>query len=157
MRFTDEEGATEKMKECCPGQPHILFSKKPGIKIEFINPVPHSGLFNEYVTISDGDSYSNVVSRLAKNIRIIKGVCLFLLLLTVILIIFVLDSDSIKLWRLEDPNFGDLKMPLFNEPTNGKILIPTDSVFKVDIDKQKVSISSAGHCHYVGQIITYLV
>lgn len=61
------------MKECCPGQPHIIFSTKPGVKIEFINPIPHSGLFNHFLTICDGESYLKVVTKLAKSIRAIKG------------------------------------------------------------------------------------
>lgn len=73
MRFTDEKDATEKMKECCPGQPHIIFSTKPGVKIEFVNPIPHSGFFNQFITVTDGESYEKIVGKLAKNYKAIKS------------------------------------------------------------------------------------
>ncbi|KAJ8930116.1 hypothetical protein NQ314_017127 [Rhamnusium bicolor] len=53
IKYTDDEQATEKMKECCPGAPFVLFSTKPGIKIEFVNPLPHNGLFSTTIIISD--------------------------------------------------------------------------------------------------------
>lgn len=77
VRFTDEDGASEKMKECCPGVPFVLFSTKPGVKIEFVNPVPLNGLFSRSYLISDGDTYAKVVSRLAKDNKTIKGMCYF--------------------------------------------------------------------------------
>lgn len=73
VKYTDEEGATEKMKECCPGVPFVVFSTKPGVKVEFVNPIPHNGLFSEYFSISDGDSVGKVAARLAKGIRGIKS------------------------------------------------------------------------------------
>lgn len=73
MRFTDEAEATEKMKECCPGQPHVVFSKKAGVKIEFVNPVPHSGLFSRFLVISEGDTHAKIVRRLSKGVKAIKG------------------------------------------------------------------------------------
>ncbi|KAI4462763.1 leucyl-trna synthetase [Holotrichia oblita] len=73
IKTTEEEGATEKIKECCPGQPHIIFDTIPGVDLIFTNPTPHSGLFQQIVKISDGDSYDNVLKRLAKTSRNIKG------------------------------------------------------------------------------------
>lgn len=73
IKFTDDKGATEKMKECCPGTPFVLFSTKPGVKVDFVNPIPHSGLFSKYITISNGDSYSKIIQRLTKDIKIIKS------------------------------------------------------------------------------------
>lgn len=73
VKYTDDEGATDKMKDCCPGVPFVVFSTKPGVKIEFINPIPHNGLFSQYFTISDGDTAGKVAARLAKDIRGIKS------------------------------------------------------------------------------------
>lgn len=73
MRTTDEENVNEKIKECCPGQPHIIFDTIPGVDLLFTNPTPHSGLFQQIVKICDGDSYENVLKKLARTSRNIKG------------------------------------------------------------------------------------
>lgn len=73
IKYTDEEGATDKMKDCCPGVPFVIFSTKPGVKVEFINPIPHNGLFSQYFTISDGDSVGKISARLAKDVKGIKS------------------------------------------------------------------------------------
>lgn len=78
IKFTDDKEATEKMKECCPGAPFVLFSTKSGVKVDFVNPIPFTGLFSKYVTISDGDSYSKVIQRLSKDIKIIKSKWFFM-------------------------------------------------------------------------------
>lgn len=61
------------MKDCCPGLPFVQFSTKPGVKIDFINPVPHNGLFSRSYVISNGGSYGKLVGRLAKDNKAIKG------------------------------------------------------------------------------------
>lgn len=73
VKYTDEDGATDKMKDCCPGVPFVIFSTKPGVTIEFINPIPHNGLFSQYFAISDGDVVGKVAARLAKDIKGIKS------------------------------------------------------------------------------------
>lgn len=74
VRYTDEEGVPERSKDCCPGQPHITFSAKPGVVLHCHNPIPRSGLFSQSIKISDGDSYMKVVSQLIKQIRTVKGI-----------------------------------------------------------------------------------
>lgn len=69
----------------------------------------------------------------------------------------VLDPQSVQLWRYEDPHFGDLKIPVFNEPTAGKVLIPADAKFKVDLEGNKVSIVTENDSNFVGHVITYLI
>lgn len=61
------------MKECCPGAPFVVFSSKPGVKIEFVNPIPSSGLFSLNLPIIDGDSVKDVTQRLSKSVKKIKG------------------------------------------------------------------------------------
>lgn len=73
VRSTDEDGASEKMKECCPGAPFVQFSTKPGVQVEFVNPVPHNGLFSRIYSISDGDTHAKVVTQLAKDNKAIKS------------------------------------------------------------------------------------
>lgn len=73
VKYTDEEGASEKMKDCCPGVPFVIFWTKPGVSVEFVNPIPHNGLFSQYFTVSDGDAVGKIAARLAKDIRGIKS------------------------------------------------------------------------------------
>ncbi|KAJ8976697.1 hypothetical protein NQ317_005914 [Molorchus minor] len=139
IKYTDDKDATEKMKECCPGAPFVLFSKKSGVNIEFVNPISQNGLFSKRITISDGDDYAKVVQRLVKDEKIIK------------------KPESVELWRYEDPILGDCKLPHFNEPTKDKIKIPVSSTFKIDVDKKKVFIVSNGITVEIGTQVTYLV
>lgn len=69
----------------------------------------------------------------------------------------LLDHMLIKLWRLNDPKFGDLKIPQFDQPTKDKTLIPTNSTFKVNVENKEVSILSDGKCYCAGKTITYLL
>ncbi|XP_072383569.1 leucine--tRNA ligase, cytoplasmic [Diabrotica undecimpunctata] len=137
IKYTDDPEASEKMKECCPGSPFVLFSAKPGIKLEFINPVPQNGLFSKVLTVSDGDTYEKVVQRLAKDSKAMK------------------KPESIQLWRFEDPVLGPTKIPAFNEPTKNKIQVSPDSVFKIDESKLKLLLGK--ETVDVGSQITYLV
>lgn len=73
VKYTDDEGATEKMKECCPGSPFVLFSSKPGVQIEFINPIPMSGLLSINLLVYDGETLEEIGKRLIKNLGNIKG------------------------------------------------------------------------------------
>lgn len=51
----------------------MQFSNKPGVKIEFVNPVLHNGLFSQTLVVGDGDSQAKIVARLVKDNRFIKG------------------------------------------------------------------------------------
>lgn len=73
VKFTDDADASEKMKECCPGSPFVLFSTKPGVKLELVNPVPGTGLFSRYLVISDGDTHRKIVDKLCKHFKQIKS------------------------------------------------------------------------------------
>ncbi|XP_063905873.1 leucine--tRNA ligase, cytoplasmic [Zophobas morio] len=139
VRFTDDETAEEKMKECCPGAPFVQFASKPGVRVEFSNPVPNSGLFAQSVLVSDGDSYARVVQKLARDVKLIKG------------------PQSVQLWRFEDPVLGDRKLPAFQQPTKDKVLIEPDSIFKVDVQDKKVSIVSGSKVFDIGRSVSYLL
>nr|XP_023027907.1 leucine--tRNA ligase, cytoplasmic isoform X1 [Leptinotarsa decemlineata] len=139
VKFTDDEEASEKMKECCPGMPFVLFSTKPGIKLEFVNPVPQNGLLSKIITISDGDSYSKIVQKIAKDSKLIK------------------KPELLQLWRFEDPLVGPTKIPTFTEPLKYKVLIPTEAVFKVDFDQSKVQLLLSDKLVDLGRQITYML
>lgn len=68
VSYTNDE-MLEKFKDCCPGSPFSQFSVKPGIMLEFVNPIPHNGLLAQFINISDGDTYSTVTHRLAKETK----------------------------------------------------------------------------------------
>lgn len=70
---------------------------------------------------------------------------------------FIIETQSIQLWRYEDPILGDCKIPVFNEPTKDKVLINPDSIFKVDVEKSIVNIVNGNEVCNIGQNITYLV
>ncbi|KAL3267329.1 hypothetical protein HHI36_011460 [Cryptolaemus montrouzieri] len=139
VKFTDDPGASEKMKECCPGSPFVQFSNKPGVKVEFVNPVPSTGLFSLNLSIQDGDTLEDVIQRLAKSIKKIQ------------------DINSIKLWRYEDPVLGPTKIPTFNQPTKDKVLIGNGSVFKVNVELKKVYVLQEGKEFETGTKVSYLV
>ncbi|XP_017772759.1 PREDICTED: leucine--tRNA ligase, cytoplasmic isoform X3 [Nicrophorus vespilloides] len=139
VRYTDEEGASEKMKECCPGQPFVIFSAKPGVSLKFINPIAHNGLFSHTLKISDGETFEKIATRLSKEIKAIK------------------DWKSIELWRFEDPILGEVKMPPFNNPTKDKVLIGNNSVFNVSVDSNSIKLVENKKEFNVGTSLTYLI
>ncbi|VEN44598.1 unnamed protein product [Callosobruchus maculatus] len=138
VKYTDDPEATEKMKECCPGSPFVLFSTKPGVKLEFVNPVPLNGLLSKSLTISDGDTVSKITQRIAKDSKQIK------------------KPESIQLWRFEDLQ-SERKIPVFNEPTKYKVMIAKDAIFRVDLEKKKVFVENGKNSFDVGSQITYMV
>ncbi|KAG8222240.1 hypothetical protein J437_LFUL001438 [Ladona fulva] len=140
FKYTDDEQVDEKLKEdCCPGGPFITFFSKPSVSINFINPVPSSGLFTCSVPIGDGDNVEKVVSRLIKNNKSIK------------------DPKLVELWHYEDPEMGARKMPLFNNYTQGKVLISNSSSFVVNTDKNEIFLMTGGTKTKLGQPVTYLL
>lgn len=67
------EGEDKAKEDCCPGQPFVTFSTSPGLKIEFMNPTPMSGLFTQEVLVTDGDTVDKVKLRFLKESKAIKG------------------------------------------------------------------------------------
>lgn len=72
-------------------------------------------------------------------------------------IYFFTEPESVQLWRYQDPILGPFKLPNFNEPKKDKALIPTDSIFKVDVQNKKVLINIGKEVVEVGTQISYLV
>ncbi|KAK9875815.1 hypothetical protein WA026_009601 [Henosepilachna vigintioctopunctata] len=139
VKFTDDPTATEKMKECCPGSPFVVFSKRSGVTVEFVNPIPSKGLFSTHLNVSNGDTLESLIQKLSKNLKITQ------------------DLNSIELWRYEDPLLGPRKIPGFNEPTKDKVVIQKGSTFKVNTELKTIHVSSGGKDIEVGTKLIYLV
>lgn len=48
-------------------------------------------------------------------------------------------------------------MPVFNNPTHDKVLIPSDWTFQVDVEKNIVNVSNGKEMYLIGNAITYIV
>lgn len=70
---------------------------------------------------------------------------------------FVLATQTVQLWRYKDPVLGDLKIPAFNNPTQDKVLIPSDWTFDVDVNKNIVNVVNGKEKYLIGKTITYIV
>ncbi|KAF5297292.1 hypothetical protein FQA39_LY12131 [Lamprigera yunnana] len=137
IRYTDDEGAPERTAECCPGQPQIHYSTKFGVEVDFINPIPQSGLFTHTIKISSGDTFAKVVERLTKECKNIK------------------DKSSVQLWRFQDPILGDRKLVPFNDPFANKLIIPTESSFEVK--ENKVNVLCDNDIFELGRSVIYVL
>lgn len=67
------------------------------------------------------------------------------------------DMQTIQLWRYKDPVLGDCKIPPFNNPTQDKVLIPSEAVFEVDVEKNIVRVVNGKDKYDVGRTVTYIV
>lgn len=70
---------------------------------------------------------------------------------------FFKGTQEIQLWRYKDPVLGDCKIPAFNNPTQDKVLISTDSIFEVDVEKNIVKVTDGKEKHDIGRTIAYIV
>lgn len=139
IKFTDDPEATEKMKECCPGGPFVVFSNKPGVKLEFVNPTQGNGLFSKYIIINNNDSYKKVVEKLAKHFKQIK------------------KPELVDLYRFDDPVLGLVTMPSFDEPLKGKSLIPQNATFDVNVENSLINVVYDKKVIDIGKQVTYLL
>ncbi|CRL00851.1 CLUMA_CG014102, isoform A [Clunio marinus] len=134
IRFTDDSTATEKTKEeVTPGNPFIIYTVKPSIKINVENPVPRSGMFTQFLNVSDGDTTTFLKQKLAKNLGL-------------------KEIDPIQVWRYKDPVLGPRKIPIFNDFKTGKVQLEegtlsidmkTDTVFVTKENGDKITAGSS--------------
>lgn len=138
IRFTDDPSANEKLKEeVRPGNPMIAYTTKPSIKINLENPVPRSGMFTQYLNVSDGDTTKLIKEKLAKNLK--------------------LEVSAVQVWRFEDPVLGPRKIPSFNDYKTGKVQLE-DGTVSVDLKSEVVSIvTSDGKKIEAGSSFIYIV
>ena len=72
--YSDDPTADEKIREdCVPGAPHVSFYYQAGVDVDFINPQPHSGLFETKLPVMPGDTPLKLAIRIVKHHRQIKG------------------------------------------------------------------------------------
>ncbi|CAM5999081.1 unnamed protein product [Sphagnum balticum] len=65
-------------EECCPGEPFIVYRNESFILLKAINQQACTPYFEVDLSIYDNDSLKNVIARIAKENRAIKGVTEFL-------------------------------------------------------------------------------
>lgn len=76
IKYTDEEGVPDNIKEeCCPGDPHIIFSTNETrpVPLKLINVVPQNGLFTATVNIADCPNVDKLIEKLRKELKLPKG------------------------------------------------------------------------------------
>jgi leucyl-tRNA synthetase len=139
VKFTDSDSASEKIKEeVRPGNPFIVYTTKPSIKITLENPVPRSGMFTEYLNVSDGDSTLILREKLTKSLGL-------------------KEVAAVQLWRYADPILGPRKIPAFNDYKSGKIQLEDGNV-SIDLKTQAVYITTTdGKKIDVGTSFVYIV
>ncbi|XP_076289357.1 leucyl-tRNA synthetase [Lasioglossum baleicum] len=137
IKYTDE--APEKTREeCCPGSPYINFSNS-GLSVCVINPQKYNGLFRMSVMIMNKDNGTNVISRITKQSKLIK------------------NPSSVSLYRHSDPCLGPRTKPVADDILKGKIEIPPNSVFNVDIENKTIQLNVNGNLHDIGNELVYIV
>lgn len=65
--YSEETGPENLRDECCPGKPHIHFTK--GIVLHLDNPQPNSGMYSRSLLIEDKDSVQSVVDKLKIQLK----------------------------------------------------------------------------------------
>lgn len=139
VKFTDDTAASEKIKEeVRPGNPLIVYTTKPSIKITLENPVPRSGMFTEYLNVSDGDTTLTLKEKLTKKLGL-------------------KEVGAVQLWRFVDPILGPRKIPAFNDFKSGKVQLEEGNV-SIDMKTQAVYITTTdGKKIDVGTSFVYIV
>lgn len=57
----------------------------------------------------------------------------------------------------QDPELGPRKLPKYDDPKAGKVIVETDSRFTIDVEKQDVTFTSNGTKVKVGNTMAYIV
>lgn len=139
IKYSDE--ADDKVKEdCCPGKPFTTFREEPSVAVKLVNPQPMSGLFEIKLPIYEGDDKTKVLTRIMKTDRSkMKDIC------------------QIKLLMYEDPIKGPRTIPDMNDIEKGKVVVPDNATFQVNVPKETVTIQSNGKKLDPGLTLVYIV
>jgi leucyl-tRNA synthetase len=141
IEVKSSDTADDKVKEdCCPGQPFISFKTEPSVKMTLINNQPFNSLFEIQCDIFEGDSVSQLASRIAKMERS-----------------KVKDVSSLKLLRFVDPESGWRKIPDMNSPTEGKTEVKADAVFHINQEAGTVTLSESNSAISIGPKLVYML
>ncbi|XP_062262028.1 leucine--tRNA ligase, cytoplasmic [Platichthys flesus] len=133
------EGDDKVKEECCPGKPFSVFRSEPGVCVSLVNPQPCNGMFSTKVEVRQGDSRDSLIRRLSKVNRLLK------------------DLSRVKLMRYEDPMMGPRQVPVLGQEEKGKLPISSKSVFSVNLEEKRVTLSDNGLTVDVGDSLVYLV
>ncbi|CAG0882174.1 unnamed protein product [Darwinula stevensoni] len=133
VKYTTE--VTEiKKEDCRPGSPYVFFRRALTVPMVFINPQPHSGLFEITLPILEGDNPERIAVRMARTTRALK------------------DPKRVILLRYEDPLLGPRQLPSFTEPEKGKVRCPKEAIFHIDATSQSVQMDLKGTKLTVGSL-----
>lgn len=139
IKYSDE--ADDKVKEdCCPGKPFTTFREEPSVAIKLVNPQPMSGLFEIKLPIYEGDDKTKVLTRIMKMDRSKMK-----------------DIRQIKLLMYEDPIKGPRTIPDMNDIEKGKVVVPDNATFQINVPKETVTIQSNGKKLDPGLTLVYIV
>lgn len=69
---------------------------------------------------------------------------------------FIPDVDALRIWRFEDPVLGPRKLPTFNEPLKGKVLLENGE-FSIDVEKNEIYLQTESTKLSVGTSFIYVV
>ncbi|XP_078041330.1 leucyl-tRNA synthetase [Augochlora pura] len=137
IKYTDE--APEKTREeCCPGSPYMNFFN-PGLSVCVTNPQKCNGLFRMIMKIMNRDTGIDVIARIMKQNE------------------FINDPLSVSLYRYSDPCLGPRTKPIADDILRGKVEIPRNSVFNVDVEKKIVRLNVEGNVYDIGNELVYIV
>lgn len=139
VKFTDDASAPEKLKEeVRPGTPFIVYTSKPSVRIDLENPVARSGMFSQFLNVSDGDTTDSLKLKLMKSLGL-------------------KEISAVQLWRYTDPVLGPRKIPIFNDYKSGKVQLENGNI-SIDVKSQAVYITiPEGKKIEVGSSFVYLV
>jgi leucyl-tRNA synthetase len=139
IKFTSDPEATEKMKEdVLPGRPFISYSVKPSVRITLENQIPRSGLFTQFLNVSDGDSTEVLKQKLAKALG-------------------MKTTTAIQLLKFDDHVLGPRKIPNFNDYKSGKSELES-GIFSADVKENRVYITTeSGKKLEIGTNLTYII
>lgn len=137
FKYSDES-QEKALEDCCPGEPIIIYSTEPSLKLKLINQQPGNGCFEMDLCIYDGTCVSNVISHICKAQKIS-------------------DTGKVKLYRYEDIVLGPRKLPVLGDVLNGKVLIENISKLHVELEKPSIFIQDNGEKQDIGTQIVYYV
>ncbi|XP_042907451.1 leucine--tRNA ligase, cytoplasmic-like [Parasteatoda tepidariorum] len=134
-KYTDE-AKDSSIEDCCPGDPIIVYSYDPLPEVLLINQQCHNGYFEIKLSVFDGLTVKDLISKTAKNQKIPS-------------------SKKVTLYRYEDPVIGPRTIPILGQTEKGKAPIQLSSRFR--IDKCSIFVEENEKRHDIGHQMTYVV
>ena len=75
FKYSDEADARIQ-EDCCPQDPFIVYRVEESVMLQCINQQPLVPAFELSLPVYPNDSVQNLASRLAKELRNVKGLCI---------------------------------------------------------------------------------